>query len=72
MKLLKALYQKTSRMELRLSLLNSYNGMRDSDPIGLFSWLAAQLTGTPLQAADPTTFYSADPAGSTDSPHFAG
>jgi N-ethylmaleimide reductase len=28
---------------LRLSPLNSFNSMRDSDPIGLYTWLAEQL-----------------------------
>jgi len=35
-------------MGLRLSPLNSYNAMRDSDPIGLYSWLAEQLNQVPL------------------------
>jgi N-ethylmaleimide reductase len=33
---------------LRLSPLNSYNAMVDSDPIGLATWLAAELNGTRL------------------------
>jgi N-ethylmaleimide reductase len=31
------------RVGLRLSPLNSYNSMQDSDPVGLTTWLAAQL-----------------------------
>jgi N-ethylmaleimide reductase len=31
------------RVGLRLSPLNSYNSMRDSDPVGLTTWLAAAL-----------------------------
>lgn len=31
------------RVGLRLSPLNSFNSMRDSDPIGLYTWLADQL-----------------------------
>lgn len=33
----------SDRVGLRLSPLNSYNSMRDSDPIGLSQWLATQL-----------------------------
>ncbi|MDT8999100.1 alkene reductase [Paucibacter sp. APW11] len=33
----------SERVGLRLSPLNSYNDMRDSDPVGLVSWLAEQL-----------------------------
>ncbi|WP_094556137.1 alkene reductase [Synechococcus sp. 1G10] len=33
---------------LRISPLNSYNAMADSDPIGLSSWLAERLNGTGL------------------------
>jgi len=147
MEVMQAVSQEISLMGLRLSPLNSYNAMRDSDPIGLFSWLAEQLnevplaylhlmradllgqqlgdvltptrkrfkgvlvanmgyeaeeanaaihsgavdavafgrpfianpdlperlrTGAPLQTADPSTFYSAGPAGYTDYPRFAG
>ena len=31
------------RVGVRLSPLNSYNDMRDSDPVGLLSWLAGRL-----------------------------
>ncbi len=33
----------SDRVGLRLSPLNSYNDMRDSDPVGLASWLAQRL-----------------------------
>ncbi len=33
----------SDRIGLRLSPLNSFNSMRDSDPIGLYTWLAGQL-----------------------------
>lgn len=33
----------SDRVGLRLSPLNSYNSMSDSDPIGLSSWLAERL-----------------------------
>ena len=33
----------SDRVGLRLSPLNSYNSMRDSDPIGLATWLATRL-----------------------------
>ena len=33
----------SDRVGLRLSPLNSYNDMRDSDPIGLVTWLAERL-----------------------------
>lgn len=36
------------RVGLRLSPLNSFNSMRDSDPIGLYTWLAGQLNEVPL------------------------
>ena len=48
MEVLEAVSQETSLMGLRLSPLNSYNAMRDSDPIGLYSWLAEQLNQVPL------------------------
>ena len=31
------------RVGLRISPLNSYNSMIDSDPVGLFTWLATRL-----------------------------
>jgi N-ethylmaleimide reductase len=36
------------RVGLRLSPLNSYNDMRDSDPIGLITWLAEELNAFKL------------------------
>ena len=36
------------RVGLRLSPLNSFNDMRDSDPIGLTTWLAGELNRWPL------------------------
>jgi N-ethylmaleimide reductase len=48
MEVLEAASQETPLMGLRLSPLNSYNAMRDSDPIGLISWLAEQLNAVPL------------------------
>lgn len=36
------------RVGLRLSPLNSYNDMIDSDPVGLVSWLAERLNDYPL------------------------
>jgi N-ethylmaleimide reductase len=35
-------------MGLRLSPLNSFNDMADSDPIGLITWLAERLNELPL------------------------
>jgi N-ethylmaleimide reductase len=48
MEVLEAVSQETPLMGLRLSPLNSYNAMRDSDPIGLIIWLAEQLNAVPL------------------------
>ena len=48
MDVLEAVAQETSLMGLRLSPLNGYNAMRDSDPIGLISWLAEELNAVPL------------------------
>ena len=36
------------RVGLRLSPLNSYNDMRDSDPVGLITWMAQRLNDYPL------------------------
>ena len=36
------------RVGLRVSPLNSYNSMSDSDPVGLVSWLGAKLSGLGL------------------------
>lgn len=38
----------SDRVGLRLSPLNSYNSMRDSDPIGLVQWLAPRLNAFQL------------------------
>jgi N-ethylmaleimide reductase len=35
-------------MGLRLSPLNSFNAMADSDPVGLITWLARRLNDVPL------------------------
>ena len=38
----------SGRVGVRLSPLNSYNSMMDSDPIGLSTWLAKRLSGSGL------------------------
>lgn len=38
----------SDRVGLRISPLNSYNSMKDSDPVGLTAWLARKLRGTGL------------------------
>lgn len=38
----------SDRVGLRISPLNSYNSMKDSDPLGLTAWLARKLSGTGL------------------------
>ena len=38
----------SDRVGLRISPLNSYNSMKDSDPAGLTAWLARKLSGTGL------------------------
>ena len=48
MEVLRAVSQETALMGLRLSPLNSYNAMHDSDPIGLMRWLTEQLNDVPL------------------------
>jgi N-ethylmaleimide reductase len=48
LEVLEAVGQETPLMGLRLSPLNSYNAMADSDPIGLITWLAQQLNDLPL------------------------
>ena len=48
LEVLDAVSGETPLMGLRLSPLNSYNAMADSDPIGLISWLAQQLNDVPL------------------------
>jgi N-ethylmaleimide reductase len=48
LEVLAAVAQETPLMGLRLSPLNSFNAMVDSDPIGLISWLAQRLNALPL------------------------
>jgi N-ethylmaleimide reductase len=48
LEVLEAVAGETSLMGLRLSPLNSYNAMVDSDPIGLITWLARRLNDLPL------------------------
>jgi N-ethylmaleimide reductase len=48
LEVLEAVSQETPLMGLRLSPLNSFNGIRDSDPIGLIHWLAQRLNTLPL------------------------
>jgi len=45
---LEAVAAETPLMGLRLSPLNGFNAMVDSDPIGLSSWLAERLNDLPL------------------------
>lgn len=48
LEVLEAVAGETPLMGLRLSPLNSYNAMADSDPIGLITWLARRLNDLPL------------------------
>jgi N-ethylmaleimide reductase len=48
LEVLEAVAAETPLMGLRLSPLNSFNAMADSDPIGLISWLAERLNDLPL------------------------
>lgn len=48
LEVLAAVAGETPLMGLRLSPLNSFNSMADSDPIGLITWLARQLNDVPL------------------------
>ena len=48
LEVLEAVAQETPLMGLRLSPLNSYNAMADSDPIGLITWLSGRLNDLPL------------------------
>ena len=48
LEVLAAVAQETPLMGLRLSPLNSFNAMVDSDPIGLTTWLAQRLNDVPL------------------------
>ncbi|WP_216900088.1 alkene reductase [Synechococcus sp. CCY 9618] len=48
LEVLGAVRQEADLVGLRISPLNSYNAMEDSDPIGLATWLAERLEGTGL------------------------
>ena len=48
LQVLEAVAAETPLMGLRLSPLNGFNAMGDSDPIGLITWLAARLNALPL------------------------
>ncbi|MEB3259944.1 MAG: alkene reductase [Cyanobacteriota bacterium] len=48
LEVLEAVAEETPLMGLRLSPLNSYNSMVDSDPVGLITWLAQRLNDVPL------------------------
>ena len=48
LEVLQVVGQETPLMGLRLSPLNSFNAMADSDPIGLVTWLAQRLNDRPL------------------------
>jgi N-ethylmaleimide reductase len=48
LEVLAAVAGETPLMGLRLSPLNSYNSMADSDPVGLITWLAGRLNDLPL------------------------
>ncbi|MEB3168879.1 MAG: alkene reductase [Synechococcaceae cyanobacterium] len=48
LEVLESVAEETPLMGLRLSPLNSYNAMRDSDPVGLTTWLAQRLNDVRL------------------------
>lgn len=48
LEVIEAVRAETELVGLRLSPLNSYNAMRDSDPVALASWLADHLNGAGL------------------------
>jgi N-ethylmaleimide reductase len=48
LEVLAAVAGETPLMGLRLSPLNSFNSMQDSDPVGLITWLARRLNDFPL------------------------
>jgi N-ethylmaleimide reductase len=48
LEVLEAVAEETPLMGLRLSPLNSFNAITDSDPIGLITWLADRLNEVPL------------------------
>jgi N-ethylmaleimide reductase len=49
LEVLEAVRQEAELVGLRISPLNSYNAMVDSDPVGLTRWLAERLNGCGLQ-----------------------
>lgn len=48
LEVIEAVRREAELVGLRISLLNSYNAMVDSDPVGLASWLAERLNDTGL------------------------
>jgi N-ethylmaleimide reductase len=48
LEVLEAVGRETPLMGLRLSPLNGFNSMVDSDPVGLITWLAQRLNDVPL------------------------
>ncbi|MFM8605504.1 MAG: alkene reductase [Cyanobium sp.] len=48
LEVLEAVAAETPLMGLRLSPLNGFNAMADSDPVGLITWLAERLNDLPL------------------------
>ena len=48
LEVLDAVSAETPLMGLRVSPLNSFNAMADSDPVGLITWLARRLNAFPL------------------------
>jgi N-ethylmaleimide reductase len=48
LEVLEAVALETPLLGVRLSPLNGYNAMADSDPIGLITWLASRLNDLPL------------------------
>jgi len=48
LEVLEAVAEETPLLGVRLSPLNSYNAMADSDPIALITWLARRLNDLPL------------------------
>jgi N-ethylmaleimide reductase len=52
LEVIEAVRPETELVGLRISPLNSYNAMVDSDPVGLASWLAERLNDTGLDFLD--------------------
>ncbi len=52
LEVIEAVRQESELVGLRISPLNSYNAMVDSDPVGLASWLAERLNDTGLDFLD--------------------